>query len=244
MGSNQVSKGFVSVANLISEVLYAIDDIEKKKYYPLALQKILNAIRSLNVNYVRSYKETEVELDTDLRYGEYPMDLVKIISVGIYRRGVFSSFTRKPDMSKTMTGIGESYDTEIGEGQDIPRRGILFGARGYNEGFWVEDDENCRFFVRNYSKDKVIVRYRSNGIDCSIQNCIPYTVKDLIVSMVVYEFALMGKPQRKTAAELQLLLAERSRKAEEFFALEYEPQNMGEFMDAQFNSYNSTVRRG
>lgn len=244
MGSS-LGHGFVSVANIVAEVQYNIDDIETKKYYPMALQKVLNAIRNVNVHYARLYKEVMIELDEDMKFGAYPSDLVKPISVGIYKNGEFWSFTRKPNMAKTISGDGETYldEDNLKEDEDIPRRGIMFGARGHNEGFWVEDDENCRFFVRNYTGDKVVFRYRSNGIECTTDNCVPYKVKDLIVAMVTYDFALLGKPKRKTAAELEYLRMERSRHYDEFTDLEYIPQNMTEMIDSHFASFNSTVRR-
>jgi len=106
------------------------------------------------------------------------------------------------------------------------------------------NDENCRFFVRNYEESKVIFRYRSNGITCTTENCVPYKAKDLIVAMVVFDFALSRVPGRFTAAELEYKRMERSRHYDEFTDLEYIPQNMDEFMDAQFASSNLAPKRG
>ena len=250
MASKNINQGFVGIPTLISEVQYGINDTEEKRYYGLALQKILNAIRNLNVHHVRSYKEKKILLSEDLMSGKYPDDLVKLISVGVYKNGEYWGFSRKPNMAKTVTGDGEAYDEDFNENDEIPDRGIKFGARSSNIGYWVEDDENRRFFVRNYVgiegvDDKyVLARYRSNGIDCTVENCVPYLIRDLVVSMVVYEFALKRIPYKHTAVELQYLLMERTRHYEEFTDIEYIPQDMEEFMDSQFNSYNSTVRRG
>ena len=244
MQNNSLAKGFVSLENIVAEVLYEINDIETKKYYARTLQKVLNAIRTLNVHYTRSYKEEPIDLDEDLKTGDYPTDLVKPIAVGIYKNGEFWSFTRKPNMAKTVTGDGNTYDTDFKENNEIPQRGIMFAARGSNSGYWVEDDENCRFVVRNYDETKVILRYRSNGIDCSVTNCIPYLAKDLIVSMVLFEYATSRIPVRFTAAELEYKRLERSRRYEDFTDIEYIPQNMDEFMDAQFASLNTVPRRG
>ncbi len=243
MANNSLEKGFVSISNLIAEVLYEINDAEEKKYYARTLQKVLNAMRNVNVHYAKVYKEVPITLDTDLRHAAYPTDLVKVVSVGIYRRGQWSSFTRKPNMAITMTEDGETYDEDIGEGAAIPDQGIMFAARGSNEGYWVEDDENCRVFVRNYENDKVILRYRSNGITCTTENCVPYKLKDLIVSKVVYGYALNRIPFRHTGAELEYKRLERGRHYDEFTDLEYVPQNMDEFMDAQFASSNIAPKR-
>jgi len=237
-------KGFVSLSNIVSEVLYGIFDHEEKKHYGLVLQKVLNSLRNINVHYSKSYKEVEVTLDDNLHTGEYPTDLVKMISVGNYLHGEFWSFTRKPNMARTVTGDGNTYDEDFGENTMIPKKGMMFGASGRNAvGYWVEDDENRRFFVRNYTGTKVIMRYRSNGIDCTTDTCIPYIVKDLLVSMVTYDLALMGIPRRFSGMELQLKQQERSRFYDEFTDLEYIPQNFDEMMDSQFASYNVTASR-
>lgn len=238
-------KGFVSLSNIVSEVLYGIFDHEEKKHYGLVLQKVLNSLRNINVHYSKSYKEVEVTLDEDLHTGAYPTDLVKMISVGNYVHGEFWSFTRKPNMARTITGAGETYDDDFNEDEMIPKKGMRFGAEGRNiVGYWVEDDENRRFFVRNYTGTKVILRYRSNGIDCTMETCIPYTVKDLLVSMVIYDLALMGIPRKFSGMELQLKQQERSRHFDEYTDLEYIPGNMDEFLDSQFASFNVTAGRG
>ena len=246
MPGSTPEQGFVSISNLVAEVSYAINDAEDKKYYARSLQNVLNKLRNLNVHYARAYKEVPVTLDSGLKIGQYPQDLIKVISVGIYRNGEWWSFTRKPNMAKTITGYGDGdvYDEDFNENESIPSRGIMHAARGSNSGYWVEDDENCRFFVRNYEESKVILRYRSNGITCTTENCVPYKAKDLIVAMVVYDFALSRIPNRFTAAELEYKRMERSRHYDEFTDLEYIPQNMDEFMDAQFASLNTTPKRG
>lgn len=242
--SDNFNASMVSLDNLVADIQLTIGDAENKKHYTVILQKVLNAIRSLNVNISPFYKEEEADLNNDLRSIDYPMDCVKVISVGIYVHGEFFSFTRKPTMARTVTGDGEQYDEDFGENNDIPRRGYRFGARGYNVGYWVEDDMSRRLFVRNYEENKVILKYRSNGIDCTKQTCVPYQMKDLIMSMVIYELALNRIPYRHSSAELQLKMEERRRHYDDFVALEYEPQSMFEMLDAIYASYNTTVRRG
>lgn len=242
--ADNIASGFVSLENLVTEVLYNIDDVEKKKYYPLTLQKVLNAIRNLNVNHSPLYNEVPMEYSKDLGIIQYPLDLVKVISVGIYMNGKWFSFTNVPEMDRTRTGDGETADEDIGEGGEVPRRGFRFGARGFNIAYWVDDPANRRLFVRNYEKDKVILKYRSNGVKCTTDVCVPFQMKDLVVKMVTYEYALMRKPFRFTAAELQALRLEKERHYDEWTDLEYLPQNMAEFQDSQWNSFNSTVRRG
>lgn len=236
--------GFVSLENIVSEILMRIDDMEQKRYQAAALQYSLNAIRDVNVFATSTYEEVPVELDEDLRTGDYPADLVRALSVGVYRNGEFWSFTNTPDMSITNSNSDGTPDTDIGEGAQIPQRGIRFGARGSNIGYWKRDDKNRRFVVRNYTQNKVILRYRSNGLGCTTRTCIPYDAKDLVVAKVVLEMSMMGKPRKYSTAELDLQIRNHDNIVEKYTSLHYEPQNLGEFWDAEFRSLNTTVRRG
>lgn len=244
MEGNNISTSFVSLSNIVSEVLIRIRDVEHKYYQTTALQFALNAIRNINVHFSSYYEEVPIELDSDLRTGDYPTDLVKEISVGIYKNGEFWSFTRVPDMARTMTEGDGTPDSDFGEDAQIPQRGIRFGARGSNIGYWTPDPKNRRFIVRNYTKDKVILRYRSNGITCTTKTCIPYDAKDWIVSKVVIEFAMMGVPKRYSSAELQLITMNHDNIVDLYTDLHYLPQNLDEFKDSEFASLNTTVRRG
>jgi len=255
MKDNGLNRGFVSIDNLVAEILIRIGDEEKRRYYVRTLQGVLNTIRQINLFYSKEYKEVPVSINNDLKIGAYPKDLVKLISVGIYRHGDFYPFTRRPDMRKTVTGyIDESdlgdtdefdtgADSGIYEDSEIPEMGIKYGAVGSNMGYYVEDDENCRFFVNNYDLPKVILRYRSNGLECTKENCIPYYAKDMIIAMVEYDFALREIPHRFTAASLQLIERERARISEDYMAFNYEPQNKWEVADAIFGSYNIVPNR-
>lgn len=245
MMADNPKNGFTSLENIVSDIQLQIGDLERKQNYTMILQRVLNVVRDLFVNISPYYKQEPVDINNNLRSGKYPSDLVKIMSVGVYVQGKYFPFTREPSMANTVTGDGETFDEDFGEGKEIPRRGWKFGARGYNrQGYWIEDDVNRRFFIRNYEEDKVIVHYKSNGIDCSKKTCIPYQMKDVIMAMVIYDLALKRIPMRHSAAELQLLREERARHFEAYTALEYEPQDMNEMMDAVYQSLNNTVRRG
>lgn len=252
---NSLYSGFVKIDNLVAELLMALEDTEKRRYYVRSLQGVLNAVRQINLFYASEYKEVVVDIGNSLKSGAYPIDCVKAITVGINRNGEFAPFTKKNNMARTAYGlvddeaIGESgiYDTGATSGlqerADIPQRGIKYGAIGANEGYWVDDEKNRRFFVSNYSLPKVIFRYRSNGLTCTSDNCIPYYAKDLIISMVSYDFAIRGVPRKYTAAELYAFQQERARHYDEYTSLLYEPQNLYEVMDTVFSSYNITPGR-
>ena len=242
MGTNtQVS--FVSLENIVSEVLLRIDDMEQKRYQAAALQYSLNVIRDVNIFATSTYEEVPVELDEDLRTGDYPADLVRALSIGVYRNGVFWSFTETPEMAITNTNGDGTPDTDLGEGVLIPQRGIRFGARGSNFGYWKRDDKNRRFVVRNYTQNKVILRYRSNGLGCTTRTCVPFDAKDLIVAKVVLDFVAMGRPRKFSGAEIDLLIRNHDNIVEKYTSLHYEPQNFDSFRDAEFASLNTTVRR-
>lgn len=242
--TNNAQSGFVSLENIVSEVLMKIDDMEQKRYQATALQYVLNAIRDVNVFATSTYEEVPIELDEDLRTGDYPSDLVRALSVGVYRNGEFWSFTNIPDMAVTNTNGDGTPDIEFGENAQIPQRGIRFGARGSNVGYWKRDDKGRRFVVRNYSKNKVILRYRSNGLGCTTQTCVPYDAKDLVVAKTIIDFAIMGRPRKFSAAEIDLMIRNHDNIVDKYTDLHYVPQNFDEFRDAEFASLNTTVRRG
>ena len=226
------------------DILLEIGDSEEKKYQALVLQRVINTLRDINVNMSNLYEEVPVILNGELNFGKYPNNLIELLSVGIYKDGEFWSFTHKPNMAKTTSGIGEGYDTDIGEGEKIPNRGFNFGARGSNIGYWVEDDNNRRFRVVNYNQKKVIIKYKSNGISCTGETCIPYIAKDLIMSMVKFSLAIDGIPKRFTAAELNYKERERERFKDQYTDLLYLPGNLDEFMDIQFSTLSNVPRRG
>jgi hypothetical protein len=235
--------GFVSLENIVSEILMKIDDMEEKRYQAMALQFTLNAIRDVNVFGTSTYEEVAVELDSDLRTGDYPADLVRALSVGVYKHGEFWSFTNVPDMAITMTNGDETPDTNFGENAQIPQRGMRFASRGSNIGYWKRDDKNRRFAVRNYTQDKVILRYRSNGLGCTTRTCVPYDAKDIVVAKAILEFAMLGRPRRYSAAEIELMVRNHDNIVDKFTDLHYVPQNFDEFRDSEFASFNSTIRR-
>jgi hypothetical protein len=236
--------GFVTLENVVSEILMKIEDMEEKRFQVTALQFALNAIRDVNVFGTSVYEEVPIELDSDTRFGDYPSDLVRALSVGVYRNGVFWSFTQAPEMAKTTTADGEVADNDFGEGVAIPQRGIRFASRGSNFGYWTRDDKHRRFAVRNYSQNKVILRYRSNGLGCTTQTCIPYDAKDLVVAKSVLGFVMMGRPRKFSAAEIELHIKNHDNIVDKYTDLHYVPQNLDEFRDAEFASFNSTIRRG
>jgi len=249
---------FVTIDTIVSRVLLEIGDENNRRYYLRAAQWALDAFRRINVNHSPFYLERKITLDPMLYYAEYPKDLVKLLSVGVYRNGEFWSFTRKPDMSIFPLDAEDNiHEPDQTESQTIPMTGGKFGRSGSNIGYYVEDPEQGRFFVRNFRKDaqgspmdttsnildKVIIRYKTTGVDCNGDICVPTEAQDLIVSMVYYKFIQKSIPMRVTADVLDRTERELNSLQEEYEALMYEPHNFWEYKDAIFRSLNSTARR-
>jgi len=248
---------FVSIDTIISRILVDIGDEENQRYAIRAGQWALDVYRRINVNLSSFYLERKVTLDA-IYSAPIPKDCIKLLSVGIYRHGEFWPFTKKPDLSLMPVDIEDGiYESHASEGKDIPIRGGKFGRSSSNAGYWVEDPENCRFFVRNWRylnngtslettqdiADKVIIRYKTTGIDCGNDVLVPSEAQDLIVSMVVYRFAMKNIPNRLTADEKNRYEREVAQHQEDYEALLYEPHNFWEVKDAVFGTYNSTARR-
>lgn len=253
-------KGFISLDNLVSSVLLGIGDEQNKRYEIRATQWVLDTIRRLHVNYSPYYREERLYFDNeDLFTIDYPNDVVKVLAVGMYREDEFWPFTKKNNMSILASAEGGmEFDYDANEGLAVPPKGVGYGARPSNEAYWVDDPQSCRIMVRMFSyytsdgswldqtewlKDKgVIVRYKSTGIDCKGDVCVPVEAKDLIVQKVVYEFARKGIPQM-TNFSVDLQRQEVDAMQLEYEALLYEPHTFWEVMDSIYGSLNTTARR-
>ena len=253
-------KNFVSIDTIVARILMEIGDDEHKRYYTRAAQWALDTYRRINVHRSSFYLERKATLDENLYSFEIPKDSVKILAVGVYKQGQFWPFTKKPDMSLLpMDMEDEIYSPHDSEGKNIAIPGYRFGAGSKNSfGYWVEDPEQCRVFVRNSTfisrenslvdttsniLDKVIFRYKTTGIDCGTEICVPTETQDLIVSMVVYKFALKNIPFQQTADNKDRLEREINSLQEDYEALLYEPHNFWEVKDSIFGSQNATARR-
>lgn len=251
-------KNFVSINTVVSRILLEIGDEENKRYYIRSAQWALDTFRRINVHESPFYLERKATLDPDLFSFDMPKDMVKLLSVGIYKNGEFFPFTKKPDLSLLPEDMEDNiYVPHDSEGVKIPERGGKFGKRTSNVfGYYVEDPEHCRVFVRSsvYTSqgtvdntsdvlDKVIIRYKTTGLDCSGDICVPTEAQDLIVAMVVYKFALKNIPFQQTADNKDRLEREIESLQENYETLLYEPHNFWEVKDTIFGSQNATARR-
>ena len=248
---------FVDIETVIARILLEIGDEEHKRYYTRAAQWALDAYRRINVHESPFYLERKVTLDADLYYFNTPVDMVKLLSVGIYRGGEFWPFTKKPDMSLLPVDMeDEIYVSHTSETGTIRDKGYLFGSGSSNFGYYVQDPEQCRVFVRNFNLydsayvdttsnilDKVIVRYKTTGIDCGKDICVPTETQDLIVAMVAYKFAMKNIPFQYSADVKDRMEREINSLQENYETLLYEPHNFWEVKDTVFGSQNATARR-
>ena len=256
-----MDKGFVTLDSLVSAGLLGIGDEQNKRYEVKAIQWVIDTIRRIHVNYSPYYREERLYFDNeDIFSIAYPKDMVKILSVGIYRNDEFWPFTRKPNLSILTTGDdGDEFDYEANEGLTVPPKGSGFGGQPSNMAYWTDDQQNCRIFVRMFShynsgsalldrtewlKDKgVIVRYKSTGVDCNGDICVPAEARDLVVSKVTYEFMRRGWGIPMNNGMVQLQQMEVDNLQQEYESLLYEPSNFWEVKDSIYGSMNTTARR-
>ena len=253
------NKQFITIENIVSAILLEIGDETNRQYYVRAFQWALDEYRRLNVHHSPLFAERKLNLETDRYSAPYPDDAVKILSVGIYYNGEFFPFTKKPNLSiYPVDEEDEIFESGDNEGVDIPQRGYGFGQSGQNIGYWSEDPETCLIYVRNYRWDeinqnyldntqpltgKIIVRYKTTGIKCDQDFCMPYEFRELIISMVVYKFMRKGIPVRVTNYNIQLQQQDIEVKKEEFYELTTGVQNFWEAKDAVYASMNMIARR-
>lgn len=252
-------KSFVSIENIVAQILMEIGDEANRRYYIRASQWAINEYRRINISRNPFYLERRVVLDSNLLAADYPNKSIQILAVGVYRNGEFWPFTRKPNMALRPVDAEDSIyvENEVDE-SDINEYGLGFGYRGDNIGYWVDDPENCRFFVKNYRYNvnngsysdttsdivtKVVVRYKTDGIDCGNDLCIPIEAQALVIQMVYYKFLRKNIPFQVTEAEKNRQERLIDSLTEEYDALQLEPRSLWEVKDALFGSLNTTAHR-
>lgn len=251
-------KNFISMDNVVSGILLEIGDEKNRQYFTRAYQWALDEYRSLSVHQSPFYLERRVQLD-DIYSTPYPDRMVELLSVGVYLNGEFWPFTRKPNMSlRPLDEEDEIYEEEGNEIVDIPSRGFGFADKGSNIGYFQEDPEGCRIFVRNYRFDKtnnmfvdntsrlsgkVIVRYKTDGLTPGEDMCIPYEYRELIIALVTFRFMRKNIPVQYTNYEKDLQRQMIDVKQEEFNELTVGIKNFWEVKDAIYGSLNTTARR-
>lgn len=242
--------------SVVSRILLDIDDAESRKYYLKVMNTAFNTFRTINVNISSTYLERKVTLN-EINAFDTPKESVKIAAVGVYRNGEFCGFTQKPNMSLLPVDIEDGiHESDDSENVAIPHRGGKFGSGSKNFGYWREDPEECRVFVRNFRtidqavedvtnniKTKVIVRFKTDGLNCSAECMVPKTMEDLIVASVEYEFAMKNIPFRMTADEKDRYERKLAAAQDSYEALEYENFSFWDIEDAIYGSSNATARR-
>ena len=254
-------KNFISLDTLVAAVLMGIGDEQNKRFEVRATQWVIDTIRRLHVNYSPYYREERLYFSNENIFTiDYPKDTVKILSVGMYRNDEFWSFTKKPDMSILASEEGgEEFDYTANEGLAIPPKGVAYGGQPSNTAYWTVDPQHCRIMVRMFSfyksmsswidrtewlKDKgVIVRYKSTGVDCNGDVCVPYEARDLVVNKVIYEFVRRGLGMQMSGGAIQLQREEVDALQQEYETLLYEASHFWEFKDSIYGSLNTTARR-
>lgn len=253
------SRSFVTLDNVVGAILLEINDEQNNRYKIKATQWALDEFRNLNIHLSPYYYERKVTLDSDLFTGEYPKDLISLLAVGIYRNGEFWPFTKKQSMSIMAPDMEDNiYESSDNDTETIPEYGVKFGYRGSNIGYWADDSEHCRFFVRNYNYStynqsyvdttsdliyKVVIRYKTSGLDCTSDLCIPTEARDLIIQKVYYRFMRKNIPVQVTADEKDRQERIINALQDQYETLKYEPMNLWDVKDTIWGSLNSTARR-
>lgn len=252
-------KEFITIENIVSAILLEIGDENNRQYYVRAFQWALDEYRRIMVHHSSFYTEKKLQLDTSLYYADYPPGMVKMLSVGVYRNGKFWPFTKEPNLS--MYPVDAADDIwEEGDNEDslIPDRGYGFSARSANIGYWADDPQECRIFVRNYTWDsmnanysnttdqltgKVIARYKTTGVESDKDLCVPYEYRELLIALVTYRLMQKNIPVEPMIDRLNRMQMRIGELTEEFHELQHGVTNLWEVKDAIYSSLNTVPRR-
>lgn len=255
-----LSKNFATIQNVVAGILLEIGDEKNKQFYNKAFQWTIDEYRRLFVHVAPMYYEKKVNLETARYSADYPDDAIKILAVGLYKGGEFLPFGKKPNMSMYPEDAADDiWEAGDNEGNDISHRGYGFAAKSEAGGYWSDDPKNRLIYVRNYRwnkineeyqnntetllSGKVIVRYKSTGIDCGADICIPYEYRELLIALVTYRFMRKHIPVRPTTDNLSRQQQDIMVKEEEFEQLTTGVQSLQEVKDAIYSSLNTTARR-
>ena len=234
---------FISIDSVVSSILLEIGDESNKRYKLRARQWALEEYRRINMFLSDFYLERKTPID-EINSGDIPEDCVKLLAVGIYRNGKFVPFVKVYDMSinpeDTEDGIYDS-STKLQDNASVRVKSSAVNANGY----WMEDKEHSRFFVRNYRKqedttsnirDRVVIRYRTTGLDLGGDIQIPIEARDYIVAEVTNKFMGKGIPVRPTNDEKMRQQWKSDEYKEAYLSLIYEPSSFFEVKDALYSN--------
>lgn len=252
--------GVTTIRNVVAGVLLEIGDEKNRQFYNRAFQWVIDEYRRLVVHVAPFYSEKKVQLEEKRYSADYPDDAVKILSVGLYSNGEFRPFTKNANLSLyPVDAEDDIWEGGDGEGYGVPKKGFGYAAKGSSMGYWADDYNNRLIYVRNYRWNKineeyqnntgnlltgkVIVRYKTTGIDCGEDVCIPYEYRELLISLVTYRFMQKHIPVRPTTDILNRKQMDIMVREEEFEELTFGIKNLWEVKDAIYASLNTTARR-
>ena len=231
-----MADNFVLLDTVVASILLEIGDEANKRYQLKARQWALDEYRRINVHLSDIYYERRVEID-DNNTGQIPDESVKLITVGTYRNGVFDPFVKLPDMSIRPEDISDGIYDKANDIKLLQQRGA----------YWREDKEHGRFFVRSFRqtansiedttsniRNKVIIRFRTTGLNLGGDIFIPAEARDFIVASVAHKFMAKSIPVRVTNMVLMEDQKAVDKFREDYVELLYGIGNMYEVKDALF----------
>ncbi len=149
--------------------------ISKDDYF-LFQEHAYDCTRDLNLFHGRFFSTSRITTSS-LGIGDMPDDCEEIISLSQPWNGMEWTFTRRPDMSISFTGDGDTADDDFGTGEGLginDEKSVGYGAHGaVNYYYWRDDWANRKIYVDSLLSDDFLLTYISSGINLTTATTVP-----------------------------------------------------------------------
>lgn len=238
------TSGYETLHNIVMTAIdMAEEDVSK---YNKFLKLGIACYRNLRLHHVSEGEMvSKLSVDSTLNTVDFPDDMVDWIAIGVPVDGKLWTLTRKHGVIKTTTteDATETYDTSIGEGQDLINDvDSGYNARGgvNDEGYFDIDYPNKRFVLKNTTATTVWLAYVTSGINLEeTDQYLPIKYEETIRAYIIWQanvyrsdVALNFKRELERQYEQQLK------------DLRHSEIHLGELMDTLYALYHMEVRNG
>jgi len=158
------TSGILTLNDVVDRFLVK-NKLPKDDYF-VYLEHATDCYRELNLHHGSEYKQSVVTADS-LGRVTMPTDLVDLIGVYVPYRGRRWFFTYDDNLVTTVTGDGDAFDTDYGEGLDVTdRTSVNYGATAGKNTYYMSVDWNDRIiYITNMASTKCTVVYVSSGVN-------------------------------------------------------------------------------
>lgn len=185
------TNGVIKLVDVIDRFLFK-NKLPKDDYF-LYLEHAIDCYRDVNLHHGTMYKQSVLTADS-LGRVDMPSDLVDLIGVAVPWRGRMWWFTVDNQLVTTVTGTGDTFDEDYGEGLEVTDDVVTgYGARGgKNEYYMKVDWASRKIFITNMANSQCTVVYKSSGVVVDGTTYIPLQVQPVIDAYLRWQKSIVN----------------------------------------------------